>query len=109
MDTETEDDTVKITALSRRHVLVGAAATVAAAALPAAVVAEASKSWSMQFVEEAGGWRLLSWQPNTFYAGGQIVMYQGRRVFAKCSHVSMHVFRTQNWLLLDDIPAVRDA
>jgi hypothetical protein len=32
VDTETEDDTVKITALSRRHVLAGAAATVAAAA-----------------------------------------------------------------------------
>ena len=78
---------MKMIALSRRHVLAGAAATVAAAALPAVAVAEKT-SWSMQFVEEADGWRLLSWQPNMFYADGQIVMDRGRRLLAKCSHVS---------------------
>jgi hypothetical protein len=101
VDTETEDDTVKITALSRRHVLAGAAATVAAAALPAVAVAH-TPSWSMDFIEEDGGWRLLSWQPNTMYQAGQIVMDRGRRVCAKCDHVSGDFFRTRNWLLLED-------
>jgi hypothetical protein len=44
--------------LTRRQTLIGAAATVVAAALPAV---KASESWAMEFIEEADGkWRLVS-------------------------------------------------
>jgi hypothetical protein len=70
-----------MTALSRRHVLAGAAATVAAAALPAVAVkaiSEVHEAIVVPLEETPLGATITDWAPGVPYVRGEVVRWGSR-------------------------------
>lgn len=71
--------------LSRRHLLVGAAATAAVAAMPAAALAAVEETAvAVTYLDPAG----LEWRPGSFYRMRQLITVAGRWHVVMLDHMS---------------------